>query len=151
MHISIKALAVGVVASIIAAPAAAQPGAKTFVEGLYAAYRNHDSPSNTGSTAPRVYSPGLVALIRADQKQAGGEVGKLDGDPLCDCQDPEGLKLLSVKIAPISAVKAKATSVFRLGGEVRTVGLRLVHTPRGWRVDDVSSPDTKSLRRLLAN
>ena len=146
-----KPIAFVIAASMIAAPAVAQPSAKAFVQGLYAAYRNPDAPSTTGPSAPRVYSPKLVALIRADQKQAGGEVGKLGSDPLCGCQDAEGLKPLSVKIAPVAADKAKATSVFRLGGETRTVGLRLVRTPHGWRVDDVSSPETPSLRRFLAN
>lgn len=140
-----------IAASMIASPALARPSAKAFVEGLYAAYRNPDAPSTTGAAAPRVYSPRLLALIRADQKQAGGEVGKLDSDPLCSCQDAEGLKSLSVKIAPVSAGAASATSVFRLSGKTLTVGLRLVRTRHGWRVDDVSSPDTPSLRRYLAN
>jgi len=146
-----KAIAFAVAASMIAAPVVAQPSAKAFVEGLYEAYRNPDAPSTTGAAAVQVYSPALVTLIRADQKAAGGEAGKLNSDPLCGCQDADGLTPLSIKIVPVSPRSAMATSIFRLGGHVRTVGLRLVRTPHGWRVDDVSSHDLRSLRRFLVD
>ena len=40
----------------------------------------------------RVFAPPLLAAINEDARLANGEVGYLDGDPLCQCQDAAGLK-----------------------------------------------------------
>src|SRR4051794_23684561 len=74
----------------LSAPAQAQslPDAKTFVAGLYSAYQRQPGPDYLGKQVGEVFAPDLIALIR--REAAGvpkGEVGALDGDPICDCQD----------------------------------------------------------------
>lgn len=58
-----------------------------FVSNVYRNYATGDRFSALGRDADTLFSPELLALIREDSKQAQGEVGYLDGDPLCDCQD----------------------------------------------------------------
>ena len=44
------------------------------------------------STHPeRYFAPQLMAAIKEDARLAHGEVGYVDGDPICQCQDPDGL------------------------------------------------------------
>ena len=70
-------------AALAASPQAESP--RQFVARVYASYAREDySPlARPGS----VFAPMLVREIREDQRLAKGEVGYLDGDPLCDCQD----------------------------------------------------------------
>ncbi len=148
----------GVVLALLAAPLLpGAPAATTppvppepFVRALYAAYADPRDLGPLGPRAPTIFSTSLLALIRADQGAARDGPGKLDGDPICDCQDPGGLRLLSVTLAPgNTASAARVTARFRIMADPRSVTLHLVNTPNGWRVDDVSVPDDPSLRRTL--
>ncbi len=65
--------------------AAAQAGStpREFIAYVYSQYRHQNfSPLERPE---KFFSPTLTAAIRKDS--SGGEVGYLDGDPLCDCQD----------------------------------------------------------------
>lgn len=119
----------------------------SFVTSLYQIYRNPDADP-LGGSAKKIFSPGLLALIRAD-KVRSGEVGKLDYDPICGCQDADGLKLLAVTIKPLSATYVHAISKFRISATTKAVDLTLIKTSAGWRVDNVFSTDTGSLRDYL--
>src|SRR4051812_26229189 len=71
----------------LAALAATHPAEtpRQFVERTYRSYR---SPRFSPLEQPaRWFAPALPAAIREDERLAKGEVGYLDGDPLCDCQD----------------------------------------------------------------
>ena len=133
----------------LAAPVVAVEATPTvFVTSLYRAYANSDADP-LGRGAGRIFTPSLLALIRADRAPAG-EVGKLDYDPICACQDADGLTLLSVAVGSKSETKARATARFRIRATIRTVDLALVKTRGGWRVDDVRSAGAESLRRYLS-
>lgn len=122
--------------------------ARTFVEGLYGAYHG-DGPDYVGRQAKRVFSPALLALIHRDKARTPrGDVGALDGDPICDCQDFEITKVI-VTVEPAGAGRATARAQFLNFGKPQTVRLDLVVGPGGWRVDDVHTPDTPSLARFL--
>jgi hypothetical protein len=133
-----------------APPAGAQTtgDARRFVTGLYDAYA-HSEPDYAGRQARQVFSPRLLALMRRDARRAHGEVGALDGDPICDCQDPAGLQPTWVGIdrATPGHVTARVELKFPDGREVIT--LDLVPVRGQWRVDDVHSPSTPSLVKLL--
>lgn len=133
-------------------PAGAKRDAEAFVRATYRRYdvRSAAGPDFTGRNAGGVFTPALVLLIRRDQRQARGEVGKLDGDPICDCQDLDGLKLTAVQITEATdhAATAAVTLTFP-PNEVTHIRLRLVLLPQGWRIDDVETKDTPSLRKLL--
>ena len=134
-----------------ALPARAQSAdeARRFVAGLYGAYA-HSEPDYLGRQAQAVFSPRLLALIRRDARNAPvGEVPTLDGDPICDCQDADGLKATWVGVDRISPGRAvvRAELKFPDGREVITLDLVSVHGR--WRVDDIHSPSTPSLVGLL--
>jgi hypothetical protein len=103
-----------------------------------------------GRGAAAVFSFQLLGLIRADEREAHGEVGRLDGDPICDCQDAGGLALtgLDIQLAPHGRAAAHVTLHYP-SPEVRKLTLQLLWTPHGWLVDDVSTAETPSLRQLL--
>jgi Protein of unknown function (DUF3828) len=144
--------AIGLTAAVaLAWPAAAAAqdlaSAQRFVEGLYGAYRG-DGPQYLGRQAPKVFSPRLLALIRRDQALAHGEVGALDGDPICDCQDWD-IKAVRVAVTPAGAGRAKAVATFRNTGDPVTIRLDLVATGQGWRVDNIHAKDTPDLVAFL--
>ncbi len=135
----------------IVAASATSRDARTFILDLYRTYSGSDRVSPLDpAMLDRTFSPPLSALIRTDQTQKPGNVGRLDTDPVCDCQDPDGLKLLDVTVQTIGTGQAKAKVTFQLGMVIKAVRLRLLETGNGWRIDDVSSPDIHSLQDFLS-
>ena len=135
---------------ITPAQAQAPESAEAFLRRIYAPYLVGDaSVAPTGKVVSTIFDAHLTALIRQDQRNAREEVGALDGDPLCDCQDFEAFEAFTVTIQPIDAGHAKARVGFRNG--TRSVSLRytLTLTPSGWRVSDIGSPDLPSLSAYL--
>ena len=146
-----------------AAPAAAVAGesadaaaAKSFVEGLYAHYK---ASSSTGTTwAPmdanvkEVFDADMVALLEGDTKALKGELGEIDGDWLCDCQDWGSLSA-DITILSASPTAAKAASVIR-DTQIKDEAAKrdtfdLVKTPAGWRIHDMGTEQDPSLRAVL--
>jgi len=130
--------------------------ADTFVRQLYGQYEHPVSrfgPSIMGKHAASVFSPGLLALIRKEEKATpSGDVGKLDFDPVCSCQDSGGLKLADVHVTLRDAGKALATVMLSFPEPAKIeVQLSLLWTPRGWRVDDIGTKDVSSLRKFLVS
>lgn len=119
-----------------------------FVSNLYRNYGLNSSFSPRDQGADTIFAPELLALIRQDETQAKGEVGYLDGDPLCDCQE---FDITDVRIA----VKESAPS--RLIAEVRflnfdrpdSLALTLLHSGPAWRIEDIRSRSSASLRNDL--
>jgi hypothetical protein len=133
-------------AGLAAQPQAQSP--KAWVEHVYAEYRDNDfSPFKH---ADRYFSPHLLAAIREDERLAKGEVGYLDADPLCDCQD---WAKLTARVRSLSQpTKSSAVAMLHVDygtGETRDLKLKLVLTPKGWRVEDVGSKDEPSLLAAL--
>ncbi|HEY2178198.1 MAG TPA: hypothetical protein VGH15_06410 [Caulobacteraceae bacterium] len=153
----LKTLAVAVLAAAaISAPAGAAeaPGARAFVVWLYGHYpspHGHEFES-LGTQIGRVFHPSLIALIREDSRLAGGEVGALDGDPICDCQDDSGTRFAVTTVRAAGPARAVA-AVIRHGTEgprdIETITLDLALTDGHWRVYDVGTKDTPSLRAYL--
>jgi hypothetical protein len=142
-------------AVLAAAPLAANaaPGPESpqaFLLRLYAPYvRGDHNVSPTGRRAPAIFDAHLTWLIRRDQRMAKGEVGALDGDPICDCQDFEPLKDLSITAQPAGPGRASAVVRFRNGGAAVTLTYTLVAHGLGWRVADIGSVETPSLTAYL--
>lgn len=129
------------------APAPPAESPRDFVARIYAGYR--DSGYNPLDRPERLFAPPLVAAIREDARLSSGEVGWLDGDPLCQCQDHEGLEPVVGEVRQ-SAKAATADILLRFPGyDDRQVTLRLVRTARGWRIADVATADDPSLLRDL--
>ena len=138
-----------------AGPAAADPdlaGARAFVRNLYSHY---PTPADgepfypAGPAAPRVFDPSLVEIIRQGQRHSGGTVWPgLDADPLCDCQDDEGMTSTLMSVRATGQGRAIARVLVRFGRESHVVRLDLVAVGREWRVRDVVSRGT-SWRQVL--
>ncbi|MBV9929731.1 MAG: DUF3828 domain-containing protein [Alphaproteobacteria bacterium] len=140
----------GILAMAAAATAAAAPAAgagetpRQFAMRLYAGYRD---PNFSPLKRPeRVFAPALVAAIREEARLSRGEVGFMDADPICDCQDPSGLRP-SIGVARQTGASAQVRVALRFGagGEVRNLKLKLIRTVAGWRIADLSNPDEPSL------
>jgi hypothetical protein len=143
-------------ATLVTAPARAANDAspRAFVAWLYSHYptsEHRPAFEPFGPDMGRVFHPSLVALIKADQQLASGEVGALDGDPLCDCQDDGGLTFKVAQVRSAGPGRASAVVVRAYPGdrEVEDITLDLVQTQGQWRVWDVHSHDTPSMRALL--
>ena len=91
--------------------ATAEADVKAFLGGLYAHYKT--SKNNTfqpfEKNAKEVLDADTIALLDADNKALKGEVGVMDGDPLCDCQDFESITaVITVESATPTEAKASA-------------------------------------------
>ena len=132
--------------ALAAAPAAESP--RAFVERIYSGYRT--SGFSPFARPERWFAPRLLAAIKEDSRLAHGEVGYLDGDPVCQCQDAAGLKARIVRVRPQGPAKASVSVTIGLQGYTpRPAQLSLVRTQAGWRIADVASPQEKSLLAAL--
>jgi len=128
------------------AAAAAQPAdtPRGFMERLYANYGQSDYSPFTHPG--QVFAPRLLAAINEDSKLAHGEVGYLDGDPLCQCQDPSDIDPSVGMVTMHGRDRAEVTVLYCQDCDVaRVARFSLKHLRTGWRIADVSSPDEPSL------
>ena len=131
---------------------AADPSAKSFVEGIYAAYKGKDARGialDSNAAVRRYFEPKLAALIIKDRKEARGEIGKLDFDPFIDAQDWE-IDAVDIAIQEVAPDKASATVSFKSLGDQRRVVLALVKLKAGWRIADITSDRKETLREFLS-
>ena len=133
------------------AAAAGQPQAQTpraFLERTYASYANPNF--NPFDHLGRYFAPRLIAAINEDARLAHGEVGYVDGDPICQCQDPDGVhaKVTRVTLQGPSSASAEVIVDFT-DSTARRVRFSLVRTAAGWRIADVASGDEPSFLRAV--
>lgn len=127
---------------LAAAPPAETP--RAFVERLYSGYRDPDY--DPLARPEQVFAPSLAAAIREDWKLSRDEVGYMDADPLCQCQDAAGLKAGIGEVRPSGAGAAAARVRVNFGGsDRRDLRLKLVRTAAGWRIADIVTADEPSL------
>ncbi len=121
-----------------------------FLRRIYAPYVAGDTTADpTGTAAPTIFDARLTALIRQDQVQLPGEIGMLDQNPICDCQDFDRLKLLSIKIYRRGVSRTTADVRFINGDTTSKLTYTLTWSRRGWRVTDIRTPDMPSLVGFL--
>ncbi|MGH9809862.1 MAG: DUF3828 domain-containing protein [Terriglobia bacterium] len=140
-----------VASPVIAAPDAA--GARAFVEKLYSHYPSKPDEKAfdpTGKNAGEVFDPGMIAAFREDARLANGEVGFVDADPLCQCQDDSGLrsKIVSVGITRPDNADVIVNLQYP-DNKTLEMTLRLVAMKGAWRIYDLSTGDVKSYRADL--
>ncbi len=126
------------------APAHAAEEPRAFVARLYSGYSDPDY--NPLARPDRIFAAPLVAAIREDRRLSRDEVGYMDADPLCQCQDPEGMRstIESVRQTGRATARAHVRLVFP-GDERRALTLQLVRTSTGWRIADIATADEASL------
>src|ERR1035437_328502 len=120
--------------------------AKSFLESAFRQYsKNGPGVDSTGLKAKRYYHSSLIALMQADAKAAGpGNIGFLDGDPLCDCQDWDGIFSLKIDIQLESPTRAQSIVSFALfegqdrdSSSVRKLKITLASERGQWRIYDI--------------
>jgi hypothetical protein len=130
--------------------------AKAFLEGLYAHYKtNTDNSFNMyGASKRQVFDPDVIALLAADQKALKGDVGVLDSDWLCGCQDFVSLQT-TIAVQSATPTTAEATADFRDTGmsddKPGHESFDLVKVGSAWRIHDIHTDDTPSLRKALSD
>ena len=134
---------------LVALALAASPAAETPREFIARVYSEYRSEGFSPLAKPELYfSAKLTGAIREDS--GDGEVGYLDGDPLCDCQDYERLSATVLQLRqPSRSVSIAHVRVVLSQDATRNLQLRLIRTASGWRIDDVIGADHRSLLREL--
>jgi hypothetical protein len=138
----------------VAAPDPADAAAaKAFLVRLYAHYLT--SKNNTFSmfdtNVADVFDPDMIALLKADQKALKGDLGEIDGDWLCDCQDFTSIQA-TINVTSATPTTAHATSDFHDTVDPRPSErdtFDLVKVNGAWRIHDMSTPGQPPLRKTL--
>ncbi|MEO8925660.1 MAG: DUF3828 domain-containing protein, partial [Caulobacteraceae bacterium] len=134
-------------------------GARAFLTELYSHYPASVSASKNptfdpvGRSATAVFEPSMVGLIREDQRLSKGEVGALDGDPICDCQDDGGMVVEKISVRSVDPSHATAIVALKFTEarppDTHIIQIDLVLRADRWRIHDVRTKSILSLRRLL--
>jgi hypothetical protein len=139
-----------------AASSAPANSPEAFLRQLYAPYIPHGKPiAFSYPDAAAIVDAPLLALLRRDQEKAGGEVGALDYDPVCQCQDWNRIKIVSIRTTGANDKNASLDVTFDDGFDAErrreTVHYELVRVAGAWKIHDIGSHDAASLRALLLN
>jgi hypothetical protein len=137
-------MSLALLAAAMLAPAAPGESPRAFVERIYAGYRNQDySPL---ARPARIFAPPLVAAIAEDARLSHDEVGYMDADPLCQCQDAGDLHPVVQEVRQLAPGRATARILLSFGpSDRRTLTLQLVRIRAGWRIADLVTADDPSL------
>lgn len=131
---------------VSAASAQDADSAKAFLLSVYTQYQNGRKGIDfTGPGAGRFYHSSLLALMRADRKANGPDnVPAIDFDPVCGCQDWDGIWDLEMDVHLDSARRALARVSFGLldpknhpKDALRKLKFTLVPERGQWRIYDV--------------
>ena len=142
----------GFSAAQAAAPVASVATAEQFLRGLYAKYTPNGKPTPfVYPDAKGIVDPAMLALLEHDQDKSKGEVGAMDSDPVCRCQDWTSLKVASLHVTMQGSSAATADVSISDSGEVQKINFSLVWMKDGWRIHDIGTKDEPSLAAYLRN
>jgi hypothetical protein len=128
--------------------AAADLTPKDLVAQFYQAHRSKHDPLAEAKLLGSYFDGQLVKLYLRDQREAKGEVGRLDGDPLYNAQDME-ISNFSISPPETARGETRVTVRFKNIGKPTRVVYALTHTAAGWRISDIRYDDGSSLRKIL--
>ena len=133
---------------------AAELSAKDLVAQLYQAHRSKHDPLDETQLLGRYFDNALLKLYLKDKREANGEVGRLDGDPLYNAQDME-IKDFSISAPEMAGgpsrtgIETRVTVHFKNIGKPTRLIYVLSQTPDGWRISDIRYDDGSSLKKIL--
>ena len=140
-------VALAAAATLQAAPCPAQDAdtAKAFITSVYHHYANEGiGIDRYGPHANLYFHSSLIALMLEDQKAASPDVGAIDGDPVCACQDWDGIWDLKIDVHVDTPERATATVTFALSGPqdrpkdaFRKLSIALSAENGAWRIYDI--------------
>jgi len=130
--------------------AAAAEGPEPFVRAIFAQYVA-GGPSELPPPAGQdpLFSRTMNALIGDDFRAANGEVGTIEYDIFCQCQDQDGFVVNSMAVAQGDLNTASASVVFTNMGIEKSAILELVREGGNWKVDDVETGTNSSVKDML--
>ena len=143
---SVCLLLVTVVAA--ATSIAADLSAKNLVAQLYQEHRSKHDPLDQTELLGRYFDAELLRLYLKDKREANGEVGRLDGDPLYNAQDME-IKDFSISAPETVGAETRVTVRFKNIGKPTRLVYVLTRTADGWRISDIRYDDGSSLKKIL--
>jgi hypothetical protein len=122
-------------ATAAALPAGLPKDLEAMVRSFYADVARADNPDPLWQMA---LVPSVRALERQVETTVEGVPDYLDGDWLCQCQDPAGLKITSLAGAPGPGGTTEVTVRFGFGGPRKeTVKLVMVRSGAKWKIADL--------------
>lgn len=130
--------------------AAAAESPEAFARAIFAQYVNggpSEPPPPPGQDP--MFSRTMNALIGDDFRAANGEVGTIEFDIFCQCQDQDGFVVDSMAVAQGDENTAGVSVVFTNMGIQKTAILELVREGGNWKVDDVEIGMTNSVKDML--
>ncbi len=139
-----------------------EASAKAFLQSVYRHYQNGGQGIDLSGPKSHLYlHSSLVALIRADLKASGPDsVPEMDFDPVCGCQDWDGIWDLKIEVQLQDSSRAVADVSFALSApkgratdSLRKLQITLVPERGQWRIyDTLDESDPKAvvaLRKIL--
>jgi hypothetical protein len=161
--LSATALFAALAVASVPLPAQTVAGARVFLAAVYSHYQHGGKGVDfTGPNAALYFHSSLLALIRADIKASGPDEvpTALDADPVCACQDWDGIWDLKIDIHLEAPRRARANVSFwlwapnnRANDTMRQLAISLVPERGVWRLydieDDSDSSTTFALRKLI--
>jgi len=127
-----------------AASSASHADPRAFLNRVVAYEARSDTGGLRSPTFLGFLSPRLRKAVRADISHS--DVGGLDYDPICQCQDTVALRIVSVVAKGLSAV---ATLAAGAGTDRVIVHLHLVERDGEWSIADISTKAQPSLIKEL--
>ena len=127
---------------------AGEPLPKDVVAQLYKAHASKHDPFNETQLLSRYLDTGLVKLYLRDQREAKGEVGRLEVDPLYYAQDTE-INDFSISEPKTSGKETIVTVRFKNIGKSTRIEYIMNRTANSWRVSDIRYEDGNSLKKIL--
>jgi len=119
--------------------------AKTFLTSIYHHYEHEGIGIDVyGPHANQYFHSSLIALMLEDQKASAPDVGAIDGDPVCACQDWDGIWDLKIDVHIDAPDRATATVAFALSAPqdrpkdaLRKLSIALAAENGEWRIYDI--------------
>ena len=133
---------------LTAATFAGELSPKEVVAQLYKAYGTEQSSEGETRLFSRCFDHDLMQLYLRDKREAKGEVGRLDGDPLYNAQEVQ-ITDFSISAPKITGGEALVTVRFKNIGKPTRVECVLRRTVHGWKISDIRYDDGSSLKKIL--
>jgi hypothetical protein len=124
---------------------------KDLVAQFYQAHGSKHDPLDETQLLGRYFDAALLKLYLKDKREAKGEVGRLDGDPLYNAQDMQ-ISNFSVSAPETTGgpsrtgIETRVTVHFKNIGKPARVIFVLSRTADGWRISDIRYDDGSSLK-----
>jgi hypothetical protein len=132
----------------VAISTAADLSPKNLVAQLYQAHRSKHDPLDETQLLGRYFDAPLLKLYLKDKREAKGEVGRLDGDPLYNAQDIQ-ISDFSVSAPELVGEETRVTVRFKNIGKPARIIYVLNRTTDAWRISDIRYEDGSSLKKIL--